>query len=593
MSLDSNTPNILQLETSIGSPLIFQPKTKSLARIATSVALLCLSGPSIAKAPAETVEQAMVSSALGVSDALAAIDKSRSPIVKRIVADYATAAAAKGISAPDLRALLMSLRADELLAATLVNDIDGLVALLKNPAQEASGALRYQPVAPAKVGEIALPAQAQAVLIQQGEAVSVSPLAIFNMSLATHATNGTVVLGYFEAPATNTITTLVNSGSSALSQDIAKDGVGSGANSWIGYTAGGNLASGPSSAVAAGSSNAATAQGAFVGSGTANVAGGISSLVIGGFDNRATAIDAMVGSGAGNRATGARSIVVGGGYNVASGDFSFVGGGGRDGVVNTPAGTSVLDNIASGLYSVVVGGRGNRVTTQFGVIGGGRVNQVGDATGANGRYGTISGGNANKATSDYATVGGGLTNTANGNSATVGGGGSNTASGDYATVGGGDSNSATGFYATVAGGYQGSASGANATVVGGYINSATRDYSFAAGSFANADQKGCAVFAFWSSNTRMPCLALNNSIAFGADRGFSFEFETQRADGGGTSWVYIGKNFAGQNIATSTGAYLSSGGIWTNNSDRASKENFQAINGRDVLAKLEIGRAHV
>ena len=39
-------------------------------------------------------------------------------------------------------------------------------------------------------------------------------------------------------------------------------------------------------------------------------------------------------------------------------------------------------------------------------------------------------------------------------------------------------------------------------------------------------------------------------------------------------------------ISTSTGAYLSSGGVWTNASDRNKKENFETVDGREVLANL-------
>jgi hypothetical protein len=39
-------------------------------------------------------------------------------------------------------------------------------------------------------------------------------------------------------------------------------------------------------------------------------------------------------------------------------------------------------------------------------------------------------------------------------------------------------------------------------------------------------------------------------------------------------------------ISTSTGAYLSTSGIWTNNSDRSRKRDFEAISGEDVLVRL-------
>jgi len=39
-------------------------------------------------------------------------------------------------------------------------------------------------------------------------------------------------------------------------------------------------------------------------------------------------------------------------------------------------------------------------------------------------------------------------------------------------------------------------------------------------------------------------------------------------------------------ISTSTGAYLSTGGVWTNTSDRNRKHHFEAVSGEDVLARL-------
>ena len=48
-------------------------------------------------------------------------------------------------------------------------------------------------------------------------------------------------------------------------------------------------------------------------------------------------------------------------------------------------------------------------------------------------------------------------------------------------------------------------------------------------------------------------------------------------------WVWFGNGFPGQNMSTSTGAYLSSGGVWTNNSDSARKTAVQPIDPKSVL----------
>lgn len=204
-----------------------------------------------------------------------------------------------------------------------------------------------------------------------------------------------------------------------------KDAPGTGANSWIGFTGGGNTASGNGSAVAAGTSNVASGQGSFVGAGTANQANGTSSLVIGGFDNRATVIDSVVVAGAGNRATGARSVVVGGGYNLASGQWSFVGGGGRQTANAGGAGTFIEDNVAAGDFSVVGGGRGNRATAYAA---------------------SVTGGFENSAINAYSNVLGGYRNVASGNSSAVIGGTLNEAAGSFAIAAGYDTRAGYGSF---------------------------------------------------------------------------------------------------------------------------------------------------
>jgi hypothetical protein len=44
---------------------------------------------------------------------------------------------------------------------------------------------------------------------------------------------------------------------------------------------------------------------------------------------------------------------------------------------------------------------------------------------------------------------------------------------------------------------------------------------------------------------------------------------------------------AGRLLETSTGAYLSSGGTWTNTSDVAKKHGFQSVDGEDLLTRIE------
>lgn len=369
-----------------------------------------------------------------------------------------------------------------------------------------------------------------------------------------------------------------------------KDGIGAGANSWIGYIAGHNVASGPGSAVAAGTFNSASGANAFVAAGQSNVASGVSSLVIGGFDNQAQAIDSLIGGGAGNRAKGPRSVVVGGGYNVASGRWSFIGGGGRDGTDGSAAGSNSTDNVANGDFSVIAGGQSNRAPGLKATVGGGAANVAsGDTSvvaggGGNGP-GTCAVNGSNRSCGNLAT----------GGSATIGGGTGNQASGFDATVGGGALQTATGDQSTIGGGFANIASARYATVPGGWTNHAIAQTSFAAGQFTSADQPQCALFGLWSTLTTFTCLGSGNIFRVGGDHGFSVEYHSQRADGGGTRWVHIGDVLTNQTIGTWTGAYLSDGGTWTNASDRNLKMGFSDVDPHDVLmrvAALPIQRWH-
>ena len=261
------------------------------------------------------------------------------------------------------------------------------------------------------------------------------------------------------------------------------------------------------------------------------------------------------------------------GPGLRAGAYSFVGGGRK--------------NKADGSYSSVVGGYNSWAKSKYATIGGGQHNTAKGwrSTIAGGRdnetkaeYATVGGGRENKATQGYSTVGGGYSNIAGGGYATVGGGYGNTASGFEATVGGGLSNTASGSRTTVGGGDNNTASGSRATVPGGYHNTASGHYSFAAGYRAKATHTGSFV---WSDST---------------DADFASQREDQfrvRANGGArfdvndSEWVDI-RSSGGKVINTSTGAYLSSGGTWTNSSDRQAKENIEAVDAQDVLDRLVI-----
>jgi hypothetical protein len=173
-------------------------------------------------------------------------------------------------------------------------------------------------------------------------------------------------------------------------------------------------------------------------------------------------------------------------------------------------------------------------------------------------------------------------NHVNGSFGTVGGGSNNTA-GNYATIAGGYGNAASGNFSTVAGGNFNTASGDVSTVAGGDGNTASGFVSFAAGNGAIANQSYSFVWSGWSGGGA-PSFH-SNEFFIGGEHGLSVDYCSQRVDGGGNCWVYIGDLF-GHVIDTYTTAYLSTGGVWTNASDRALKANFTAVDAQAVLAKV-------
>jgi hypothetical protein len=194
------------------------------------------------------------------------------------------------------------------------------------------------------------------------------------------------------------------------------------------------------------------------------------------------------------------------------------------------------------------------VTDNLGVVGGGAGNRAGDDAGA---------------TDDHTA-------------ATVGGGVSNTASGEVSTVSGGGGNLASGAGATIAGGTSNRGKGGHSTVPGGYGNHAGGDFSFAAGERAKVrdsltvgDSDGDQGTFSWadaqatdfvSTGPNQFLVRASGGVWFGTDSTISFP--------------------AGSFLATSTGGYLSTGGTWTNSSDRALKENFQRVDAEALLDKL-------
>lgn len=255
-----------------------------------------------------------------------------------------------------------------------------------------------------------------------------------------------------------------------------------------------------------------------------------------------------------------------GGYSgnfVAAGVYgATIGGGGTPNLFESP-GPALTNFVGHANFATISGGQGNRVGvkgTNTGVIavsgavgsviGGGSLNTIQDF----GDSSTIGGGFQNEIVTSSSTIGGGVLNTIGfeSDASTISGGLNNTIQ-TYAmrsTIGGGRDNTIQ-------------ASARYSTIPGGQENVAGGEYSFAAGRRANANHAGSFV---WGD-------ASNTDIASSATNQF-----TVRASGGVRFF---------SNANASTGVQLAAGDTgWSAVSDRNLKENFQAVDGLEVLRRV-------
>lgn len=323
--------------------------------------------------------------------------------------------------------------------------------------------------------------------------------------------------------------------------------------------------------------------------------------------NRVAGNFATVGGGRGNQIGAASDgSTIAGGYDnrIGTNCYNSLIAGGSD---NTIQDSTDWSSIASGVnnsigtasdWSAVSGGRENHIgpDSVSSVVSGGQVNEIGkesfSSTIAGGIGGQIAvGGGLFTSGSDHCTIGGGyynrigrdcLHNTIAGgyqndiddnvHSSTIGGGHDNCVSlySDGATIGGGGLNTNSGYFCTIPGGRGNSVSGS---------------YSLAAGQNAKANHTRSFV---WSSRPNPAPSFSGDRFHIHAAEGFSVDYAGQRPDGGGNQWIVLGglSDFPGQTISTWTGARLTDGGVWTDNSDRNAKENFTPVNPRDILERV-------
>jgi len=304
----------------------------------------------------------------------------------------------------------------------------------------------------------------------------------------------------------------------------------------------GNATDDTAAVVAGGYDNSALAKYAFVGGGLHNSAGSNFSTVVGGDSNTTTAQ---------NNAT-----IVGGHRNYNSGPNAFIGAGQL--------------NYIAGNVGVIGGGYADSILSGSGVIGGGYANKTFTNIGYG--YQTIGGGQRNAASGQCASITGGFGNYAgceglNSYYQTIGGGYCDTAKAYAGGVFCGYSNIAGDTVydtcAVVAGGYNNSALAKYSFVGGGRDNSAEGAYTFTAGRRAKAYNQGCFV---WGDAT-------DADVSVSVDNRW-----VARCSGG----VYFYTN-----AAMTAGVYVAAGGgSWASVSDRDLKENFNTVDGAEILNKL-------
>jgi len=233
--------------------------------------------------------------------------------------------------------------------------------------------------------------------------------------------------------------------------------------------------------------------------------------------------------------------------------------------------TMGLNSSGSESWATVLGFN-NTADGDSSTIGGGHDNT------ASGIISTISGGAVNTAIGEGSTIGGGVLNETDSALATIAGGWRNIGGGMWTAICGGVDNEAKGDYAVIAGGRTNTTSASYACVPGGQSNAARATHSISLGNRAKALHAGTTVITA-------------NSPSSPADSVYTSGIEQLviRADSG----IYI-MNSSGaatydptKLINTSTGGYLSSGGNWVDVSDRNLKENFETLNGAEIIDLID------
>jgi hypothetical protein len=318
------------------------------------------------------------------------------------------------------------------------------------------------------------------------------------------------------------------------------------------------------------------ADGATVSGGWNNTANASIACVGGGADNAANSYAATVGGGQNNHIENFGATIGGGVNNYTSGGSTAITGGDSNAIYEGWASTisGGYTNTITTDVSVISGGYNNHIDGWGGTIGGGANNQI---SGIN--TNTIAGGYGNYVGGDANTIAGGANNQVlASDNAFIGGGLLNSTYGPFSTITGGISNTIeiTGTYAVIGGGQENVISGYAATIPGGENNTAAGDFSLAAGKNAKANHKGSFVWADSRFDSDFESLR-DNQFRVQASGGAQF------VNGDGAWLEFLWEDL----ISSSSGAFLSRGGSWTNSSDVNLKENFSTVDNMAILEKLD------
>jgi len=215
---------------------------------------------------------------------------------------------------------------------------------------------------------------------------------------------------------------------------------------------------------------------------------------------------------------------------------------------------TVNTQVASGSYSIILGGNRNTANANWGIVVGGSVNTASGVT---------------------SFIGGGQNNTASGNNSIVNGGSSNAASNAHATVAGGQNNTANQSHATVSGGYLNYAQGIMSNVAGGQNNNVTSTYSGILTGISNNIQSG-SHNAILGGDTNTIYSTSNYSAILGGQQ--------NQVSSAASAFAYGTQNWANHNFTVASGNQTqttkpyqrvwSSGGGFSNGDNQQSEEHF-------------------